>query len=361
MPTKDSKSVIDGQKKRFTRFRVLEILNDYTNGDKHLKHTEIQEKLATLYGIHVERKNIRECIDDINYLGEPYGVYVNSEKGDGAFLLNRVFEKSEVGFLIDAIFSSRSIDPKQAQELITKLQKFLNKNDRKSFTYVAKSSEMTRTNNQLVFYNLENILDAIEKGKKIRFNYNRYYLDSAKNEKMKNRKLIASPYYLVNSQGKYYLVCNIDQFDDIANYRIERMSDIEILDADIRPIKTIKDCESGLDVAEYASENIYMFSPNSVEAKIRIADEYTVNYVQDWFGEKARIYQDPADGQIYAQISSNEQALIYWCLQYGESIELLAPVITREKIKTIVEKMAGKYRKFKKNNTLTGRQNLTKI
>ena len=117
MPTKNSKPIYEGQSKRFTRFRVFEILNDFTNGDRHLKHTEIQEKLSSIYDIHIERKNVRECIDDINYLGEPYGIYVNSEKGDGAFLLSRVFEKSEIGFLIDAVFSSKSINQKQAQEI----------------------------------------------------------------------------------------------------------------------------------------------------------------------------------------------------------------------------------------------------
>ena len=127
MPTKNSKPIYEGQSKRFTRFRVFEILNDFTNGDRHLKHTEIQEKLSSIYDIHIERKNVRECIDDINYLGEPYGIYVNSEKGDGAFLLSRVFEKSEIGFLIDAVFSSKSINQKQAQELTNKLQRFLSK------------------------------------------------------------------------------------------------------------------------------------------------------------------------------------------------------------------------------------------
>ena len=259
MPTKNSKPIYEGQSKRFTRFRVFEILNDFTNGDRHLKHTEIQEKLSSIYDIHIERKNVRECIDDINYLGEPYGIYVNSEKGDGAFLLSRVFEKSEIGFLIDAVFSSKSINQKQAQELTNKLQRFLSKEDRKSFYYVSKSGEITRTDNKLVFYNLDIILDAIAKGKKIKFKYNRYYLDSLKNEKMKNRKLVASPYYLVNNQGKYYLVCNNNYFNDIANYRIERMSDIEILDEEVKPIKSLEGCENGLDIAKYANENIYMF------------------------------------------------------------------------------------------------------
>ena len=342
MPTKDSKTVYEGQSKRFTRFRVFEILSDYTNIDKHLKHTEIQEKLSSIYDIHVERKNIRECIDDINYLGQPYGIYVSSEKGDGAFLLSRMFEKSEIGFLIDAIFSSRSIAQKQAQELTDKLQKFLNKDDRKSFCYVSKSGEITRTDNKLVFYNLDIILDAIEKGKKIKFKYNRFYLDEQKNEKMKNRSMIASPYYLVNNQGRYYLVCNNNYFNDIANYRIERMFDIEILDEDIRPIKSLEGCEKGFDIAKYANDNIYMFSTKSINAKIRIDGDYAVSFVQDWFGDNAKIYQD-TDNKIYAEIHGSEQALVYWCLQYGEAIELLQPVSTREKIKEIVENMAKKY------------------
>ena len=343
MPTKNSKPIYEGQSKRFTRFRVFEILNDFTNGDRHLKHTEIQEKLSSIYDIHIERKNVRECIDDINYLGDPYGIYVNSEKGDGAFLFLRVFEKSEIGFLIDAVFSSKSINQKQAQELTNKLQRFLSKEDRKSFYYVSKSGEITRTDNKLVFYNLDIILDAIAKGKKIKFKYNRYYLDSLKNEKMKNRKLVASPYYLVNNQGKYYLVCNNNYFNDIANYRIERMSDIEILDEEVKPIKSLEGCENGLDIAKYANENIYMFSNKAINAKIKIDNEYSISYVQDWFGENANIYQDKHDNKIYANIHGNEQALIYWCLQYGESIELIEPVSTREKIKVIIDNMKKKY------------------
>ena len=175
------------------------------------------------------------------------------------------------------------------------------------------------------------ILDAIGKGKKIKFKYNRYYLDSLKNEKMKNRELIASPYYLVNNQGKYYLVCNNNYFNDLANYRIERMLDIEILDEDIKPIKNLEGCENGFDIAKYANENIYIFSTKAIDAKIKIDNDYIVSYVQDWFGKSAKIYQDKKDNKLYANIHGNEQALIYWCLQYGESIELLEPVSTRKK------------------------------
>ena len=153
--------------------------------------------------------------------------------------------------------------------------------------------------------------------------------------------LVASPYYLVNNQGKYYLVCNNNYFDDISNYRVERMENIDILDEDVKPLKTIKGC-ANFDITKYANDNIYMFSSETVNAKVKISDEYAVSYVQDWFGNNAKIYQC-TDNQIYADIRANEQALIYWCLQYGESIELLQPLDTREKIKNIVGKMGKNY------------------
>lgn len=342
MPAKGNISNFNGQHKKYTLFRTFEILNDYSDEKHHLKHSEIQEKLSTLYDLNVNRKLVRENIDDINFLGQPYGIEVKSEKGNGAYLLGRRFEKSEIAFLIDAVFSSKSIGQRQAVELSGKLQTFLSKNDRKSFKYISKSSDVVRTDSKQVFYNIDSLLYAIEKKKKVQFNYNRFYLDDGINEKMKKRTFVASPYYLVNNQGKYYLVCNNDKFDDIANYRVDRIFNIKVLDEDVKNIKTMKGCENGFDVVKYANENIYMFSCDSVEATIKIENNYAINYVYDWFGTNSKIYMGK-DKNIYATIHANEQALIYWCLQYGESIELLKPLNLREKITKIVKNINKKY------------------
>ena len=45
-----------------------------------------------------------------------------------------------------------------------------------------------------------------------------------------------------------------------------------------------------------------------------------------------------------ASVRVNELAIIYWCLQYGESVELVSPIETRNKIKEIVEGMNNKYK-----------------
>ena len=50
------------------------------------------------------------------------------------------------------------------------------------------------------------------------------------------------------------------------------------------------------------------------------------------------------EGIIMAKVKVNELALIYWCLQYGESVELITPISTRNEIKEIVNTMYNKYK-----------------
>ena len=94
-------------------------------------------------------------------------------------------------------------------------------------------------------------------------------------------------------------------------------------------------------MAKYANENIYMFNNKVVSATLKIYNDYAAEYVMEWFGKKARFYQKY--GQVYADVTANEQALVYWCLQYGESIELTYPVSTRDLIKKQIQLLNTKY------------------
>ena len=84
-----------------------------------------------------------------------------------------------------------------------------------------------------------------------------------------------------------------------------------------------------------------MMSASQVNATIKIFSEYTVSYVLDWFGDNAKVYKK--DDEIFANIKAGEDTLLYWCLQYGETVELIEPLATREKIKKIVKEMNERY------------------
>ena len=84
-----------------------------------------------------------------------------------------------------------------------------------------------------------------------------------------------------------------------------------------------------------------MFATNSVNATIKIYDDWATAYVEEWFGKNAKFYEK--DNKIYADVTANESSLIYWCLQYGEVIEIIEPKQCREKIKEILNQMFKRY------------------
>lgn len=219
-----------------------------------------------------------------------------------------------------------------------KISSQLSKYQRKKYNYVFKSDQINRTDNKELFYNIEIIQEAIDKNKKILFQYVRPYFEKGNREK----PYVINPYFLVNSQGRYYLICNYDYFNEIGNYKVDFIKNIKILEDERKPITEMKGFEKGLDISKYINEHIYVFGKDSITATLKLSDENATTYVYEWFGENAKIYKK--DNEIYAEIKSNEQALIYWCLQYGESVELISPKETRDILKEKINKVLAKYK-----------------
>ncbi len=311
--------------KKLSPVCILEILKESSDENHPLKQEEIIKKLFSNYGLQLERKSVGATIDSLI----DFGFDIIKIK-NGCYLGERELENSEISYLIDAVFSSKSIDSAYAQKLAKKLSKFLSEHQRKRYKYIYKSDQIVRTNQKQLFYTIDILNEAIENGKQVEFNYNRFYFDKKDNETKKQKRYTINPYFMINNQGRYYLVCNLDCFDDIANYKVDLISNIKILETPIKPITKLKNCENGVDIAEYANENIYMFHNKSIDATIKILSEYSANYVAEWFGKNAKFYKK--GDTVYADIKANEQALIYWCLQYGENIELVSPTETRKEI-----------------------------
>ena len=320
--------------KKLSILYTLQILRDYSDENHLLSQNDIVIKINNIYGMTCERKSIANNIDSLIDFG-----YDIIKTNAGSYLASREFEPSEIRFLVDAVFSSKSINSKNSREISKKLSEFLSVYQRKQYKYVYKADELNRTDNKELFYNIDIINEAIEKNKQIEFDYiKRTY----KGDKVKKYPYKVNPYCLINNQGKYFLVCNYDYFDEIGNYKLERIHNIKILDTPIKPATQIKGFENGLDIAKYANENIYMFSTNSIKATVKIYSESATAYVEEWFGKNASLYEK--ENSIFAVIIANETSLIYWCLQYGENIELLSPKDTRDKIKEIVKQINKRYR-----------------
>ncbi len=324
------------KEKKSSILYVLDILKQYTDKEHSLTYAGIAEKLNSLFDIEVERKTIARDIDIL--IGKGFDIV---KKGNyGVCLEQRSLEEGELLFLIDAIYSSRSMSTKYAKEIVDKLTEDYSIYTKKKFKYLEKIDDGSRTDNKQLFLTIEILNEAIEKGKKVEFQYNSYGLDKKLKPKKDGKKYIINPYYMVNNHGKYYLVCNYDKYDNLANYKIECISNIRILNEPVRPIKSLPG-QAHFSIKQYMNEHIYMVAGKSVNAMVRVDSEERINDIISWFGDKITITNNK-DG-IFASMTVNEDSLIYWALQYGTHVEVVEPKETRAKILENLRNLLKKY------------------
>ena len=84
-----------------------------------------------------------------------------------------------------------------------------------------------------------------------------------------------------------------------------------------------------------------MFAGGSVPVRFR-AQSYLAGQIIDWFGRDVRFSNDTGD-TVEVHVKVNEQAMIFWVLQYGQHMEVLEPADLREKVKNAAREIAGKY------------------
>ena len=323
--------------KKSSLLYVLKILQEHTDENHLMTYADIGEKLYMTYGIEIERKTIAGNIDILI----EHGFDITKRGKNGLFLGERDYEDGELLFLIDAIYSSKTMPSKYAKGLVSKLTKNFSKHKRKRFNHLEKFDDENSIDNKQIFYTIEVLNDAIEQKKKVEFQYGAYNIDKEFKLKGDGRFYKINPYFMVNNRGKYYLVCNYEKYNDIANYKIECISNIRILDEPIKPIDQI-DGGKNLSVKDYIKEHIYMVSGKTIDAKVKIDNENKVNDFVDWFGKD--VFLTKENDSVVARLKVNEEALVYWSLQYGEHVEILEPAETRQKIKNTLESILKKYK-----------------
>ena len=326
------------ENKKASILLILKVLQEYSDEDHFLTQQDIIDKVDELYGIKLERKSVAFSISLLQELDYD----INKSPRGGYALLSREFDNSEIRFIIDALFSSKSLNGKQAIELSKKLNSCLSKYQRKDYSFIYKSKEINRSDNKELFYILDLIEEAKRRGKRISFQYLTYDENGKPYTKMDGFRYIVSPYYSANSNGRYFLICNYrEKYRAITWFRIDYMINPKIEeDWTIKPIESLKGIKD-FDIATYLNDNIYLLDGEVIDATFQIENPNYVQFVVDWFGNNAKIYKK--DNKLYANIKCNESALFYWYMQYSECVTILSPQSLIDRVKKEAERIMKKY------------------
>ena len=154
-----------------------------------------------------------------------------------------------------------------------------------------------------------------------------------------------NPYAMILKNGNYYLVCNLENYDDLSFIRIDRMSKVKKLDERARDVKTLNDCRDGLNVGKIALRQPYLYyeEPQRIVFESVDCKGSLLNHVLDWFGKDVDIYP-LSDGEYKFALMASPLAMRYWILQFGRNVRVLEPADFRQTIKNDIEEMAKLYK-----------------
>ena len=142
--------------------------------------------------------------------------------------------------------------------------------------------------------------------------------------------------------GRYYLICNYDKYDNVANYRLDRITDIEILPVPVKPMKKVKGLENGLNLPKHMAEHIYMFTGESAAVTFR-AKKYLVSEIIDWFGKDIK-FSDETEDEVTVRVMVNLEAMRKWALQYAVHVKILSPGKLVDMVKEDIKKASEQYK-----------------
>lgn len=295
---------------------LLEILKEYSDAEHILPMREITAKMQALYGMKIDRRTVYSAIALLIELN--YDISIYEENGVGYYLRGRELEQSEVLLLTDAVYSFPFISAKQTEQLVQKLQKQLSAHQRKRYRYLTIARQDRKTDNRQVFWNIEQLDEAIGQKKKVRLRYLHYKLDKKQHE---TRVFILNPYEMIYMNERYYLLCVPEHDPHTRLYRIDRMKDIQILD---EPRSEIAAARQEAQASIYA----HVGAPERVVMHCDIA---ILDDVIDRFGTDIQVYARDAD-TFTACFAVPPRGIKFWALQYLPYVEVAEPAWLREEI-----------------------------
>lgn len=306
--------------------KLMEILRQETDEDHPLKTTAICEKLLTM-NIKCDRRTLHLDMKLLNQQGyEVMSLLIDHERA--YYIADRSFSVPELKILIDAVQAASFVTDKKTAELIDKIADLGGSNRAAILKDNIVHFNTRKHRNECIYYNVDTIEEAIHTDRKIIF---RYFDIDENGERVYRRDghhYVVEPVALVFNEDNYYLVTYSTRHEGTANYRVDRMDQVEIIDEDV----TDKAKELRESVAGYTESVFKMYGGQPEDVTLQF-DQKLMGAVYDKFGEGTkmlRINDTTCVAAVKAQISPTFWG---WLFQFGGRMTINSPETLKEEYK----------------------------
>lgn len=301
---------------------------------------------------------------------EAYDEFADQTMHIDGLYYNRTFSYDEINSIIEGIMATKTLDTKSAGKLIEKVEQNLTTRFyKKGAKRICKVMEPELADREQLRINLLTIQKAIDDHVQISFRFNGYTYQK-KLEPIRDRKDTVSPYYIVASGGRYYLLaCKEVEIKgktvrNMSIWRIDLMTEIEIpgineqmaikgvpripkKDVDNLPLEWTEDFQLKHLNMSYDKPvwiTLKIKSPKQEDDSARrIRADYT--FLHDWFGDKFKVVgtEKAAPYDDIVKVECSPFAMTHWALQYCDRVEVVAPEEVRNRVIEKIRNLNVKY------------------
>lgn len=298
--------------------KLIELLRQETDEQHPMTTNEICSRLGAM-GISCERRTLTKDIAVLNDQGfEVMWTWVGKEKG--YYIEDRSFSVPEIKILLDAVQAASFITEKKTAELISKIADLGGSHSAEILKGNLVCFNTRKHRNEAIYYNVGFLEDAIQQNKKVIF----YYYDIDENGDRVYRRgkhhYVVEPVALVFNEDNYYLVIYSAKHDNTANYRIDRMEKVEIIDEQISE----KAISLRGDVADHTEQAFKMYGGQPVDIVLEF-DSKLIGVVYDKFGENTKMMRS-SENECIATVRVQISPTFWgWLFQFGRQMKILSP------------------------------------
>ena len=307
---------------------ILELLYKTTDESHPVSTVDITNYLDEK-GFQIDRKTLRSDLRLLISMG--YDIVVVKSSPNKYFWGERTFEIPELKMLLDAVSSARFISETKSKRLTKKIMSLAGMQQREQLKRHVRAIGKTKADNKGLYYIIDTITEAINRKKKISFQYTEYNGRKEKILRNDGEVYILSPYVLYWNEDYYYVLGYSDKRERVTAFRIDRMKTPTIMDDDAVPKP------EDFDVSAYSNKVFQMFSGEETTVELE-CDTSLMKYVIDRFGIGVET-EELSEDKFLAKVPVDLSPTFYgWVFQFGGGIRIIGPEKAVGAYKEMVDK-----------------------
>lgn len=318
--------------KKLKLLYLARFLREQTDEDHPATVGDMIDYLA-MQGIPAERKAIYDDLELLRLFGLDI-VYTQSKKHT-YYLGQRDFELPELKLLIDVVQSSPFLTAKKSMELIGKLEGLASASQARSLRRQVYVLNRVKTLNEQLYYHIDGINEAINTDRCIQF---RYFDWSPQLERIYRHggKVYQECPVALCVDRNYYLITYRPETGKYIHFRVDRISDLAVVDVPRPPLP------EDFDLASYVRNIFDMHSGQRQLVTLELAQQL-LNVAMDRFGQDAHYRQGPNGTIIVSAQVEVSPTFLSWVLCFGDQAKLLSPPSAQEALQTLAQSALSRY------------------